>query len=282
MNEATAYVAFCALVLVLYYFALILILVNRCNANPLMYQYVYGILPSPLAQLDVVIAHYKEDLSWVDNNDLIPPHARIFIYTKGDEHPNVLRQYHACRIQNVGRCDHTYLKHITLHYDDLADNIVFLPGSANALPLKRSLIKPVVYGIQHASEYLLAPHTRREKYDLDEFRLESYCNAHKRNRHTDCAVIKSQLSFAQFRATLHLPRILYWFRFGLFATTSRNIRQHPHAVYQKAALLMESGDHVEEGHYMERCWFTLLNLKKHCHRPNNNANCNEHHNMNAR
>ena len=40
--------------------------------------------------IDVVIAHYKEDLKWVDN---LPDNCRIFIYTKSDQKPNCKRQY---------------------------------------------------------------------------------------------------------------------------------------------------------------------------------------------
>lgn len=67
--------------------------------------------------LDIVIAHYNEDLSWVDK---YRENNRVFIYSKGE---NVQGK----KLNNVGREAHTYWYHI-LHVEDKAEYTVFLQG----------------------------------------------------------------------------------------------------------------------------------------------------------
>ena len=90
--------------------------------------------------LDVVIAHYKEDLSWVDK--YLPKNCRIFIYSKSDMIPNCKRKYIHKVLKNVGRCDHTFLYHIINNYDkkNLRENTIFTSGSIELIHKKIILL----------------------------------------------------------------------------------------------------------------------------------------------
>lgn len=72
-----------------------------------------------LKMVDIVVAKYKEDISWVNNFN----NCRIFVYDKSDEQNNFIK------LPNVGREAHTYLTHIINNYDNLSDYICFLQGN---------------------------------------------------------------------------------------------------------------------------------------------------------
>ena len=66
---------------------------------------------------EIVVARYKEDISWID---LVNPEYKVTVYNKYDGE-NL--------IENVGREAHTYLHHIIERYDSLADYTVFVQGN---------------------------------------------------------------------------------------------------------------------------------------------------------
>lgn len=65
--------------------------------------------------LELVVARYLEDLSWLRN---IPPQIRATTYDKSP----------SGNLPNVGREAHTYLLHLCARYDDLAPVTVFCQG----------------------------------------------------------------------------------------------------------------------------------------------------------
>lgn len=65
--------------------------------------------------LELVVARYLEDLSWLRN---IPPQIRATIYDKSP----------SGNLENVGREAHTYLHHICARYDSLAPTTLFCQG----------------------------------------------------------------------------------------------------------------------------------------------------------
>ena len=71
--------------------------------------------------IELVVAHYAEDLAWLRN---IPPQVRATVYDKNPAFPHP----GATLLPNVGREAHTYLHHICARYDDLAPLTVFCQG----------------------------------------------------------------------------------------------------------------------------------------------------------
>ena len=129
-------------------YILLFVLTYFIYINPLLTLNTVGILNSTknIHEFDVVVSHYKEDLSWLDN--YLPENCRLFIYSKSNEKPNCKKKYIHKILKNVGRCDHTYLSHIILNYDKkLHQNTLFLPGSCDIwykkLTLNLGLSHPV-------------------------------------------------------------------------------------------------------------------------------------------
>lgn len=71
-------------------------------------------------QTDIVIAHYKEDLFWIQNldNQLFKP----VIYSKGPDVKGI-------QLLNIGRESHTYCHHIINNWDKLSDFTIFCQGN---------------------------------------------------------------------------------------------------------------------------------------------------------
>jgi len=73
-------------------------------------------------KVEVVVAHYNEDLAWLSEYEKAGVNFRV--YSKGKVHAG------AMALKNVGRESQTYLKHIVDNYDRLADWTVFTQGAA--------------------------------------------------------------------------------------------------------------------------------------------------------
>jgi len=75
-----------------------------------------------LPSYHLVVARYKEDVSWMDlvDND---PAGTIFVYDKSPQ-PNPAFIPRANRGREVG----SFLEHIILHYDDLPEYVIFVQG----------------------------------------------------------------------------------------------------------------------------------------------------------
>jgi hypothetical protein len=90
------------------------------------------------SEIDVVVAHYNEDLSWLS---MIPENVHVHIYTKGPQLESThghIGGAHTTRqpLPNVGRESHTYLSHIVKNYDNLAPWTVFTQAGAPSFGYK--------------------------------------------------------------------------------------------------------------------------------------------------
>jgi len=75
----------------------------------------------------IVIAHYKEDLSWIEEiNDV-----KIYLYTKGDIDIDLAFKDNLIieKLNNIGNEQHTYLYHIIKYYEKLEDIIYFIQAN---------------------------------------------------------------------------------------------------------------------------------------------------------
>ena len=89
--------------------------------------------------VEIVIARYNEDLFWL--NEYPFNQFEYIVYNKGDNQLfNKTNVKKIVNLQNVGRCDHTYLHHICDNYDNLSDIVVFFPGSVD---IKEKKIKAI-------------------------------------------------------------------------------------------------------------------------------------------
>jgi hypothetical protein len=78
-----------------------------------------------MSKVTLVIAAYKEDLSWLDNisNDEV----NIVIVNKGDITSHSRATVYTTK--NIGVCDHSFLYYISNNYDSLSDYTIFIQAN---------------------------------------------------------------------------------------------------------------------------------------------------------
>jgi hypothetical protein len=194
--------------------------------------------------LQLVVARYREDLSWVGN---IAAGIEAVIYDKG---PAPLRG--AVPLENVGREAHTYLHHICERYDDLADVTVFCQG------------KP----FDHAFDF---HHTLRDLAENPEgvpaFRWLGHIvdtdssdgrlfRAWSKNHHA------VGLGLAAFHRALwgtEGPDEYSFFLGGQFVVRRDLVRARPLSFYEQARRV--SLEFPEAAHCFERCWDRVFGVR---------------------
>jgi len=214
------------------------------------------------SDIDVVISHYKEDLSWVDT--LIPKHARVFIYSKSDLYPNCKRNFYHYKLDNIGRCDHTYLYHIIHnYYSKSRDHILFLPGSCD-LWYKNIQLYLLIYNISNYdfNNILSVPNnTLWQKYDNIN-NLNKYCSTHNNNKQTNCELIKYKFnSLEEFGKHFNID-ITHRTHQGMFSIKKHVIYNRTYEYYNDMLNIMNTGDNILNGHFLERCWYNVFITNK--------------------
>lgn len=229
---------------------------------------------TPPRPIDVAIARYAEDVSWIMAHPLLSLHLQnTTIYNKGaaDLPPEVVAAVggRVVQLPNVGKCDHTYLYHIVVtHGGTLPRDTIFVPASAPVSKNKMGHLNNVL--LAHASGGTPAVHAVMPP-DTDvlrtagRFTLDAYTTAHSKNREANPdafllpatprplgAWLLSLVSLQRARTPVPIVYggVVYATPEGVAGTSSRVWLE---LLYQLAA-------HVspEAGHYLERTWNVFL------------------------
>ena len=254
------------LIIILTILLIILLILNKLF--PLLLKNILGVLKSSknMESLDVVIAHYKEDLSWVDT--MLPQNCRIFIYTKSTERPNCKRQYFHKYLDNVGRDGHTYLYHIIDNYNkkiSLNENTLFITGSCDLL-YKSIFLYLLIHntGKFYFNSILLQPNnvviSNYQYLVFENIKNNGYCSSSKANQHQGCDLIRFKFDyFQEFLNYFQLkPKYYSYGGGGVYMIKSNVIYNRPIEFYKKLIQFVNSGDNVLNGHFLERSWCTIF------------------------
>ncbi|KAI9791046.1 MAG: hypothetical protein M1833_001707 [Piccolia ochrophora] len=211
---------------------------------------------SPSVQ--VVVAHYNEDLSWLE-----PIATSCLIYSKGGpknspDHPHLT-------LPNIGREGHTYLHHIVTQYHALPDVTVFLQGriddhvSLGANEIIQRAIKT------QPGEVTTFPFRELEEFDCwDGIPWEEYPCWEKWSSMVCKNMPKTPGQyFQQYVGRGKVPLAVGFQPGAIFAVHKSTIQQYPQSYYRRLLQEFFLGDmaHVnpETGHYMERFWLAMWN-----------------------
>lgn len=205
--------------------------------------------PFPVLDLDTefVIANYDHNLDW-----LTPFADRCHIYHKGNGATQFkFRQWE--NLPNVGRETHSYLYHIITNYDRLADITVFNQDQSDHLELCYNITDFVI-------------HASKEEFSCKP--LNTLRNWHRISHVTKWLrelqsgyMRRAKQTIAEFWFSIfgspHPPSVKMCLA-GCFAATRKRIHRHPKEFYEK--IMTYFTDHVnpEEGHYMERLWYSIF------------------------
>jgi len=211
--------------------------------------------------IEIVVARYNEDLSWT--NDFPFNRYKYTVYNKGNnenfEKKHVLK---IINIENVGKCDHTYMYHIVKNFDKLARITVFLPGSID-MSHKREIAyrllgeinknrRGVFLGIQSPSVF----------QSFKQFTLDSWTTSNEKNYLTNNEnnLFPSRIRpFGRwFLYHFGKIRVPYYCHFGIFSVNRRDVTKHNIIRYKKILRELKLHSNPEVGHYVERAWGAIF------------------------
>jgi hypothetical protein len=212
--------------------------------------------------INIVISRYNENLEWLSeiNNEKF----NIIVYNKGvNDNFIKLPNMTIINIDNVGRCDHTYLYHIINNYNNLADITIFLPGSGN-IDYKISKIKHLLQLIQEHNKavFLHNSYYNNIKDNLYNFTLDEWSASDIQNKNLNP---ESKLELSDIRPFgkwyehyFNDIKIQHVTHFGIFSIAKEDILQHSKEYYENLIKQLSNSSNPEAGHYFERAWAAVF------------------------
>jgi hypothetical protein len=223
--------------------------------------------------VDIVIAFYKEDLTWLCRRDcylheLMPYVRTIWIYRKGGVDPmpmipdaDVRARVRVEDLPNVGRCDHTYIHHFARRRQVLAPVTICTTGSSH-LAHKWQKLNCVCKGVLHSGDTCLCGTRGDFTKSLYNFQLEAHQAADPKN----AAASGKELHPSPIRpfgrwleAVLgHGTPVNAVSLYGVFAVARHHVHRRPLHTYEYILAMLGTHENPEAGHYMERAWEPLF------------------------
>ena len=218
--------------------------------------------------INIVVSRYNENLNWINSE----PFNKYFItcYNKGNNDNFKINSPHEIiKLNNVGKCDHTYLYHIINNYDNLSDYIIFLPGSNNInykLVKSKNLINHIEF---FGSLVNIGPYIESSiKNYFYNFKCDNYKTTDKNNYilNNESKTEKSKIRpfgkwYEHHFNNINVHFYTWW---GIFAISKEIIHQHPKEYYEKFLNELCNSSNPEVGHYIERSWFAIFHPMTNC------------------
>ena len=221
--------------------------------------------------IDIIISRYNENLEWI--NEYPFNQFQYIVYNKGINNnfcKNNVKQI--IKLPNIGRCDHTYLYHIVKNYDNLADIIVFFPGSLN-MNYKKNKAKQLLKYIMkdnYKNAYFLGIYQNDIFNTFKNFKIEYHKTADINNSLINpesklklCKLRPFGIWYKYFFGNINAR----WYTYcAIFSINKHDIIQHPIKRYQILLSTVSTHSNPEAGHYIERSWgaifYPMINTKK--------------------
>jgi hypothetical protein len=196
---------------------------------------------------------------------------KIYIYTKGkDPHPPIQQNIEIIKLDNIGRCDHTYMYHIVHNYDTLADVTVFCTGSIGNLPHKNDTLRIIIpkvfetktsaFRVRHEPDYT----TKYNGFKVNSWRSSNKNNQENISRNVafPATVRPFEKWYDKFFKGIHTEYVAYG---GVFAVSKAHIHHRKLESYKELLDEFPQHSNPEVGHYFERVWLTIFHpIPKEC------------------
>jgi Protein of unknown function (DUF3431) len=212
--------------------------------------------------MHLVIAHCNEDLSFMKMLNL-DKYDEIFLYRKNPEWVDFFHAFdHVVRmLPNVGRCDHTYLRHIIDNYDNLADLTIFIPGSCDMDDKFMKLLYTIQYALETDQSFIFHDRLNNLKEDIYNFKMTTYDAAHKNNPKGIKMELCEHRPFGKWWEQVFgdyvYDKICYQ---GIIAAKKSDIHKRPKEFYETLISYVDKHNNPEAGHYIERSWCAIFQL----------------------
>lgn len=203
-------------------------------------------------KIDIVVAHYDEDLSWLDQIDKTYV-GEIFIYNKKDN-----TQYRT--LPNIGQDPHTFLTHIVENYNNLPDGLVFLQG--NPFSNGNNTILP--NNVNDINFFLEELQTRKNTSNYKRERQDFGLYDGKIQYWNNKKLIDTNTNFYEWYKEVFGDEVginfIYWGQ--QFGVSKELIESRDLIFYQHLIKYFGQDDGVNEMcHYIERSWCQIFKIK---------------------
>ena len=192
-------------------------------------------------EYEFVVAHYKEDLSWLREH---ADHCHVYDKSGHLAMDFSFRRWE--RLPNVGHVSHTYLHHIVTNYDNLADVTVFISGKDS------KTFAPLTTYVQKA---------REEGTSFFEPKTLSSWN-HSLCKQEESALLKhSHVALGQFWQKIFNhphPRTATVSFDTIFGVRRDLIHNHPIQFYKNILQHVKKHQNPEEDCYLNRLWMPIF------------------------
>jgi hypothetical protein len=202
-----------------------------------------------MKKIDIVIAYFNEDLSWIDELDTTYIN-KIYIYNKSGDDRYI-------PLPNIGLDTHTHLYHIVNNYDNLADAIIFLQGN----PFGHECEPRSVLDINNWLKTLqINDHTLN--YHLSPFDGGLYNG--KIDFWNGYRLVQTGYEIGEWLYKyLNHPKTItsgpiYWS--SQFGVSKELILKNSQHLYE-LLLSQHTSKHVEIAHFMERAWGVIFDIR---------------------
>jgi hypothetical protein len=204
--------------------------------------------PEMSATIQLIVAHYREDLSWLNN---IPESVDAIVYSKSDSPPPG-----ALPLPNIGREAHAYMTHIVNHYDSIKDNEKTLWVFAQGHPFDHC------HDFHKQLSQLADPFSQRPRFAWLGFIIDT---DDKRGRRLHVPWSKNpqgrELDMEHCHRKLFGDPGPEWYRFVVgaqFVISPELILQRPKSFYECALSLTET--YEDASYCFERIWDKIFGI----------------------
>jgi mannosyltransferase OCH1-like enzyme len=219
---------------------------------------------TPATNVEIVVARYNESLCWM--NEYPFNQFEYIIYNKGSN--DNFEKKHVKKIitlENVGRCDHTYLYHLIENYENLSNIVVFFTGSLGTLPMKKNKAITILNNIILSSfknAYFIGTYHNCLKTNYKDFVIDHYsCTGYENySKNSETHLNKCKLRpYAKWYKYFFGTTTAHWSTLGgIFSIDTRDIIQHPKTKYISILQTVNTHSNPEAGHYIERSWGVIF------------------------
>ena len=218
--------------------------------------------------IELVISRYNEDLEWL-KEEPFNKYPSI-CYNKGKNQDFYKpKNMQVINIENVGRCDHTYIYHIVNNYNSLSKYTMFLPGSCNMENKKGKAIRWIKEFEEKRSPIFIGNKVEKGvKQELYNFQIDEWISSDVKNKNIN-PENKLQLHdirpFGKWYEKHFGDKDIYYISyFGVIGADRDYILKTPRVKYIKFMEELNKHSNPEVGHYFERAWAAIFNIDKNC------------------
>ena len=215
--------------------------------------------------LDMVVAVYEEDLSWLKD---IPSdfYTQMILYNKGSPKDFSLPKTRIVDIPNYGRDGYAYLYHVVHNYENLADITFFFQGSTMSHEAKKLFFNAITEHLKNKKQSCIP--CMKGSYDTEhamQLSVTYHLNTNPANRtknpETSLTPARDRPLGSWFNKRFPGETIECVSYLGILAVSKEDILKRPRSFYE--GLLDElSLENPEVAHYTERTWIHIFSVSE--------------------